>query len=194
MDCNMPGFLVLHHLPEFAQIHVHWICDAIQSSSPLSSPSPLQSFPASGSFPLNQLVASGGQRIGASASVLPKYTQDWFPLGWTGFISLQSKGLSRVFFSPTVRRHQFFGAQPFLLSSSHIICQPYDCGYSVIWTLILGSLRSAGMSSPLKAHRASSADFTNQGSPAVRKGSDSLRVSPPANGVGKDGFSMDQAL
>ena len=72
-----------------------------------------QSFPASGSFQLSQLFASGGQSIGVSAStsVLPMNTQDWSPLGWTGWISLQSKGLSRVFFSTTVQKHQFFGTQ-----------------------------------------------------------------------------------
>ena len=80
-----------------------------------------QSFPASGSFPVSQLFASGGQSIGAStsATVLPMSTQDWSPLGWTGLISLQSKGLSRVFFITTVQKHQFFGTQPFLRSNSH---------------------------------------------------------------------------
>ena len=73
----------------------------------------LQSFPASGSFPMNQFFASGGQSIGvsASASVLPMTIQDWFPLRWTGWNSLQSKGLSRVFSNTTVQKHQFFGAQ-----------------------------------------------------------------------------------
>ena len=72
-----------------------------------------QSFPASGSFPMSQLFASGGQRIGVSAStsVFPMNTQDWSPLGWTGWISLQSKGLSRVFSNTTVQKHQFFGSQ-----------------------------------------------------------------------------------
>ena len=72
-----------------------------------------QSFPASGSFPMSQLFASGGQSIGVSAStsVLPKNTQDWSPLGWTGWISLQSKGFSIVFSNTTVQKHQFFGAQ-----------------------------------------------------------------------------------
>ena len=72
-----------------------------------------QSLPASGSFPMSQLSAWGGQNIGvsASASVLPMNTQDWCPLGWTGWISLQSKGLSRVFSNTTVQKHQFFGAQ-----------------------------------------------------------------------------------
>ena len=81
-----------------------------------------QSFSASRSFPMSQLFASGGQNIGASASasVLPKNIQDWSPLGWTGWISLQSKGLSRIFSSTTVQKHQFFGAQPSLWFSSHI--------------------------------------------------------------------------
>ena len=78
---------------------------------PLSSC--LQSFPASGSFPVSQFFALGGQSIGfsASASVLPMNIQDWFPLGWTGWISLQSKGLPRVFPNTTVQKHQFFGTQ-----------------------------------------------------------------------------------
>ena len=80
----------------------------------------LHCFPASGSSPMNQLFGSGGQSIGASAPVLPMNIQDWFPLGWTGLISLQSKGLSRVFSNTTVKKHQFFGAQPSLWSSSHI--------------------------------------------------------------------------
>ena len=82
--------------------------------------SSLQSFPASGSFSLSWLFTSGGQSIGASASLLPVNIQGWFPLGLTGLISLLSKGLSKVFSSTTFRRHQFFGTQPFLLSSSHI--------------------------------------------------------------------------
>ena len=81
-----------------------------------------QSFPASGSFQMSQVFASGGQsiRISASTSVLPKNTQDWSALGWTGWISLQSKGLSRVFSNTTVQKHQFFGTQLSLLSNSHI--------------------------------------------------------------------------
>jgi len=78
--------------------------------------------PASGSFPMSQLFTWGGQSIGvsASASVLPMNTQDWSPLGWTGWISLQSKGLSRVFSNTTVQKHQFFGPQLSSQSSSHI--------------------------------------------------------------------------
>ena len=81
----------------------------------------LQSFPASGSFPMSQFFASGGQSTGVStsASVLPMNIQDRFPLGWTGLISLQSKGLSRVFSNTKVQKHQFFGAQPSLWSNSH---------------------------------------------------------------------------
>ena len=71
----------------------------------------LQSFPVSGSFQIGQFFISGGQSIGVSASVLPMNIQDWFPLGWTGWIPLQSKGLSRVFSNTTVQKHQFFGSQ-----------------------------------------------------------------------------------
>ena len=79
-----------------------------------------QSFSASESFPMSWLFASGGQSIRASASIPPMNIQDWFPLGWTGWISLQSKGFSRVFPNTTVQKHQFFGAQSSLWSSSHI--------------------------------------------------------------------------
>ena len=91
------------------------------SSSVVPFASCPQSFPVSGSFPMSQLFTSGGQSIGAStsASVLPMNNQDWFPLGWTGWISLQSKGLSRVFSNTTVQKHQFFGAQLFLESNTH---------------------------------------------------------------------------
>ena len=94
-----------HQLPELAQTHVYWVSDAIQPYHPLSCPS-LPAFthsafnpPASGSFPLSQLFTSGGQMIGASASalVLPVNIQNWFPLGWAGLISLQSKGFSSLF-------------------------------------------------------------------------------------------------
>ena len=97
-------------------------CHPTISSSVISFSSPLQSFPASGSFPRSQFFASGGQRIGvsASASLLPINIQDWFPLECTGWISLQSKGQSRVFSNTTVQKHQFFDAQVSLLSNSHI--------------------------------------------------------------------------
>ena len=87
-----------------------------------------QSLPASGSFPMSQLFAWGGQSIGVSAlaSVLPMNTQDWAPIGGTGWISLQSKGLSRVFSSTTVQKHQFFGAQLFSQFNSHIHTWPLE--------------------------------------------------------------------
>ena len=118
MDCSTPGFPVHHQLPELTQTHVHQVSDAIQPSHPLSSPCP-QSFLASGSFPVNQLYATGGEIIGASASasILPMNSKGWLPLG---LISVLSKELSRVFSSTTVWKHQFFGDQLSLWSSSHI--------------------------------------------------------------------------
>ena len=111
MNCSMPSFPVYHQLPELTQTHVHWDGDSIQSSHPLS-PIPfsrLQFFPASGSFSVSWLFTSGSQSIGAlaSASVVAMNIQGWFPLGWTGWISFQSKGLSRVFSNTTVQKHQF---------------------------------------------------------------------------------------
>ena len=90
-----------------------WWCHPTSSSSVAPFFSCLQSFPASGSFPRSQFFTSGGQSIGVSASVsvLPMNIQDWFPLGWTGWISLQSKGLSRVFSNTTIQKQQFFCAQ-----------------------------------------------------------------------------------
>ena len=104
-----------------------WCYPAI-SSSVVPFSSRLQSFTASGSLPMNQFFTSGGQRIGvsASASVLPMNIQDWFPLGLTGWISLQSMGLSRVFSNTTVQKHQFFGAQPSSQSNSHIHTWPLE--------------------------------------------------------------------
>ena len=98
-----------------------WLCHPIISSSVVAF-SCLQSFPASGSFPVSQVFASGSQSIGdsASVSVLPN-SQDWFPLGLTGLISLQFRGLSRVFSNTTVQKHQFFGTQLSLWSNFHII-------------------------------------------------------------------------
>ena len=97
-------------------------CHPTISSSVASFSSSLQSFPASGSFPMSQFFTLGGQSIGASASasVLPMNIQDWFPLGLTGLISFQSKELSRVFSNTTVQKHQFFSAQFSLWSNSHI--------------------------------------------------------------------------
>ena len=110
MNCSTPGLPVHHQLPEFTQTHVHWGSDAIWSSVVPFSSCP-QSLPASESFPMSQLFIWGGQSIGVSAlaSVLPMNTQDWSPLKWTGWISLQSKGLSRVFSNTTVQKHQSSG-------------------------------------------------------------------------------------
>ena len=101
-------------------------CHPTISSSVIPFSSCPQSFPASGSSPMSQLFASGGQRIGVSASisVLPMNTQDWFPLEWTGRISLRSKGLSIVFSNTTVQNHQFFSAQLSSQSNSHIHSWP----------------------------------------------------------------------
>ena len=97
-----------------------WWCHPTISSSVIPVSFRLQSFPASGSFPMSQLFTSGGQSIGVLTSVLPMNIQGWFPLGLTGWISLLSKGLSRVFPSTTIQKHQFFSAQPSLWSNSHI--------------------------------------------------------------------------
>ena len=121
MDCSMPSFPVAYHLLECAQVHVHRICGAIEPSHPVTVFSfCLQSSPTSGSFPINQLFASGAQNIGAaaSASVLPKSIQGLFKTDWFHLLAVQ--GLSAVFSSTTVRKRWFFGALPSLLSSSHI--------------------------------------------------------------------------
>ena len=97
-------------------------CHPTISSSVTPFSSCLQSFPGSGSFPTSWLFTSGGQSIGASASVsvLQINTQDWFSLGWTDWISLESKWFSRVFFNTTVQKHPFFSVQPSLWSNTHI--------------------------------------------------------------------------
>ena len=104
-----------------------WCHPAISSSVVPFSSCP-KSFPASGSFPMSQLFAWGGQSTGvsASASFLPKKSQAWSPSEWTGWISLQSKGLSRVFSNTTVQKHQFFGTQPSSQSNSHIHTWPLE--------------------------------------------------------------------
>ena len=115
MNHSTPGLPVHHQLPESTQTHVHWSWwphPTISSSVIPFSPCP-QSFPALGSFQMSQLFASGGESIGVSvsASVFPMNIQEWLPLGWTGWISLQSKGLSRVFSNTTVQKHLFFSVQ-----------------------------------------------------------------------------------
>ena len=114
IDCSTPGLPVHRQLLEFTQL---MSIESVMPSNYLILVIPfsscLQSFPASGSFQMSQFFTSSGQSIGvsASASVLPMNIQDWFPLGWTGWISLQSKELLRVFSNTTVQKHQFFGAQ-----------------------------------------------------------------------------------
>ena len=109
--------------------NVHWVGDAIQPSHPLSSPSPpAPNLSQHQSFPISQLFTWGGQGTGVSpiVSVLPKNIQDWSPLEWTGWISLQSKGLSRVFSNTTLQKHQFFGAQLSSQSNSCIHTWPQE--------------------------------------------------------------------
>ena len=105
MNCSTPGLPVHNQPPEFTQTQSQWCHPAISSSVVPFASCP-QSLPASESFPMSQLFTWGGQSIGLSAlaSVLPMNIQDWFPIGWTGWISLQSKGLSRVFSNTTVQR------------------------------------------------------------------------------------------
>ena len=129
MNHSTPGLPVYHQLPEFTQTHVHWVSDAIQSSHPLSSPSPPAPNPSQHqSFPMSQLFAWGGQSTGVSAlaSFLPNQAQGWSPSEWTICISLQSKGLSRVFSNTTVQKHQFFGDKPSSQSKSHIHTWPQE--------------------------------------------------------------------
>ena len=132
MDCSLPGFPILHYLLKFVQIHVHWVSDAVRFSNTLS---PLLSsiFPSIRVFS-NQFFTLFGQNIGASssASVLPMNIQGWFPLGFTGLIALLSKGISRIFFSTTVWRHQFFGDQLLYgptLTSIHDIWKNHTFNY-----------------------------------------------------------------
>ena len=114
MDCSTPGLPVYCQLPEFTQTHVHWVSDAIPtiSSSVFPFVSCLQSFPASRSFQESALHIRWPKYWSFSINISPSMNiHDWFSLGWTGWISLQSKELSRVFPNTTVQKHQFFGAQ-----------------------------------------------------------------------------------
>ena len=129
MNRSTPGLPVHHQLPEFIQTHVHWVGDAIQPCHPLSSPFPPAPNPSQHqSLPMSQLFALGGQSTGVSAlaSFLPKKSQGWSPSEWTGWMSLQSKGLSRVFSNTTVEKHQCFSAQPSSQSNSHIHTWPQE--------------------------------------------------------------------
>ena len=123
MDCSMPGFPVHHPLPELTQTHVHQVGDVIQPSHPLSSTSPpvFNLSQHEGLFQWVNFFASGGQSTGGSASVpvLPMNIQDWFPLGLTGWISLQSKRLSRVFFNHSSKASILWCSAFFMVQLSH---------------------------------------------------------------------------
>ena len=125
MDCSMPGLPIHQQLPEFTQTHVHRVSDAIQPSHPLSSPSP-PALNLSQHQGLFKWVSSSHQVAKVLEFQLQQQSFQWTPrtdrspLGWTGWISLQSKGLSRVFSNTTVQKYQFFGAQLSLQSNSHI--------------------------------------------------------------------------
>ena len=126
---STPGLSVHHQLLEITQTHIHWVGDAIQTSHPLLSlSSPAHNPSQHQSFPMSQLFAWGGQSTGVSAlaSVLPKNTQGWSPSEWTGWVSLQSKGSSRVFSNTTVQKHQFFKAHLSSQSNSLIHTWPQE--------------------------------------------------------------------
>ena len=123
MDCSTPGFPVHHQLWELTQTHVHWVSDAIQPSHPLSSPSP-PAFSLSQHQGLFRWVSSS-HHMARGLEFQPQHQSfqwifNWFPLGLTGWISLQSKGLSRVFSNTKVQKHQFFVAQLSFWSNPHI--------------------------------------------------------------------------
>ena len=122
VDCSTLGAFVLHYLNLLRFVSIESMIPSNHLILCFSLLFCLQSFPASGSFPMSQLFTSGGQSFGvsASASVLPMNIQVWFSLGLTDLLSWQSKGLSRVFSNTTVQKHQFFGAQPSLWSNSYI--------------------------------------------------------------------------
>ena len=130
MNRSRPGLPVHHQLLEFTQTQFHWVGDAIKTSHPLLSPFP-PAFNLSQHQGLFKWVGSSHQvakvfGVSASASVLPKNTQDWSTLGWTGWICLQSKGLSKVFSNTTVQKHQLFCAQLSSQSNSHIHTWPLE--------------------------------------------------------------------
>ena len=129
MNRSMPGLPVHHQLPEFTQTHVHRVSDAIQPSHPLSSPSPAPN--PSQHQSLFQWVNSSHEvakelEFQLYHHLFQRTPQGWSPSEWTGWISLQSKGLSRVFSNTTVQKHQFFGSQLFSQSNSHIHIWPQE--------------------------------------------------------------------
>ena len=126
MNCSTSGLPVHHQLPEFTQTHVHRVRDAIQPSHPLSSPTPLAPNPSQHQSLFQWVNSSHQAELQLQPSVLPKNTQDWPPLERTGWISLQSKGLSRVFSNTTLQKHQFFSTQLSSQSNSHIHTWPLE--------------------------------------------------------------------
>ena len=141
MNHSMPGPPVHHQLLESMQTHVHQVSDASQASYLLSSPSAPAlnlSTQASGSFQMSQFFTLGGQsiRVSSSTSVLTMNTQDWRHLGLTGWISLQSKGLSRVYSNTILQKHQFFSAHLSLESNSHIHTWPLEKIAFTRWTFV----------------------------------------------------------
>ena len=124
MNCSTPGFTVHHQLSKLAQTHVHQVSDTIQPSHLLSPPSPpAPIFPSIRIFfnePVLHIRWPKYWSFSFNISPSNEHPQDWSPLGWTGWISLQSKGLTTVFFTTTVQKHQFFGTQLSLWSNSHI--------------------------------------------------------------------------
>ena len=147
MNCSMPGLPVHHHLPEFTQTQFHRVSDAIQPSHPLSSPSSPAPNPSQHQSLFQWVNSSHG--VSASASFLPKKSQGWSPSEWTGWMSLQSKGLSRVFSNNTVQKHQFFVAQPSSQSNS-----PTMKGHEKqkeLSTLSKGVTRHSYLYSPMRA-------------------------------------------
>ena len=148
MDCSTPGFPVHHQLPELMSTESMMPSNHLTFCFIIPFSSCLQSFPASGSFLMNQFLTSGGQSIGVSApvSVSPMNNQDWFPLGLTGWISLQSKGLWRVFSNTTAQKHQFFGTQLSLWSNSHIYTWPLETSrWWWWWRVCLPMHKTEGM-------------------------------------------------
>ena len=129
MNRSMPGLPVHHQLLKFTQTHIHQVSNASQPSHPLSSPSPPAPNPSQHQSLfqwVNSAWSGPSTGVSALASFLPKNIQGWSPSEWTGWISLQSKGLSRVFSNARVQKHQFFSAQPSSQSNSHIHTWPLE--------------------------------------------------------------------
>ena len=150
MKCSTPGLLVHNQLPEFTQSHIHWVGDAIQPAHPLSSPSPPTSI-----FPNIRIFWNKSAlcirwpkyRVSTSASVLPINTQDWFPLRWTGWISLQSEGLSRVFSTP-----QFKSINSLVLNFLHSPTLT-SSGHATVSYLSITTLNANGLNAPTTRQR-----------------------------------------